>query len=106
MKPPMNQTAYKVTTSRNAYGDFVAGAKTALPCHFRSLTELVTTNGNEAVRSDAMAWFEPDSGIVKSDVLVIDDEGWKVNKVTKARKLRNPSVQFIKVILIRYGVIS
>jgi hypothetical protein len=106
MKPPMRHTAYKVTSTRNAYGDYVAGAKTAIVCHFRNVSNIVTTNGSEAFQSDAMAWFEPDSGIVKNDVLIIDDDGWIVERVIKARKLRDSSVQFIKVDLMKYGVIS
>jgi hypothetical protein len=106
MKPAMRHTAYKITTTRNAYGDYVAGARTAHVCHFRYITELLTTNGNEAVRSDAMAWFESDSGIVKKDILIIDGEGWKVDKVVKARRLRDSEVQFLKVTLMRYGLIS
>lgn len=103
----MRQTAYKITATRNAYGDFVAGARTSLVCHFRYITQLNTdTYGSDAVKGDAMAWFEPDSGIVKKDILIIDSEGWLVSKVVKARRLRNPDVQFLKVTLVRYAVIS
>ena len=106
MKPPMRHTAYKITTTRNAYGDYVVGASTALPCHFRYITGIETNLGSEAVRSDAMAWFEADSGISKNDILEIDDEGWRVERVVKARRLRDPDVQFLKVDLLRHGFIS
>ena len=102
----MLHTAYKVTTTRNAYGDFTATGSTALPCHFRYITEQLTGINNESINSDAMAWFEPDSGVVKEDILMIDDEHFRVEKVTKARRLRDPAVQFIKVELLKYGVIS
>lgn len=106
MKPPMHQTAYKVTMSRNAYGDYTASGTTTLACHFRNITDIVTTTGNEYVNADAMAWFEPDAGVVKGDVLQIDGEHWRVERLTKARRLRSNDVQFLKVELLRHGVIS
>lgn len=102
---PMHQTATKVTSTRNAYGDYVAGARTDLVCHFRYITNLDISD-NESIQSDAMAWFEPDSGVVKGDILIIDGEGFIVEKLTKARRLRNPVVLFLKTELKRYAVIS
>ncbi len=102
----MLHTAYKVTTTRNAYGDFNASGETALICHFRYITEQVTSTNSETIQSDAMAWFEPDSGVNRKDIIKFEGEHFRVERVTKARKLRNPSVQFIKVDLLKYGVIS
>ncbi len=105
MKPPMNHTAYKVASTRNAYGDYVAGAETTLKCHWRSITTLVPEQP-EQVQSDAMAWFEPDSGVVRGDIIKFEGTHWKVEKVTEARKLRQTAVQFIKCELLKYGAIS
>lgn len=106
MKPPMHNTAYKVTTTRNAYGDYVSSTETELACHFREITYQVTNQSNEVIDADAMAWFEPDSGVVKGDILKIEDTYWRVERVTNARRLRNPEVQFIKTELLKYGSIS
>lgn len=106
MKPPMLHTAYKVTTTRNAYGDFIASTSTELPCHFRYITSQVSTNPNEMIQSDAQAWFESDSGVQKEDILEIDGEHFRVERLVKARRLRNPAVLFLKVDLLKYGVIS
>lgn len=105
MKPPMLHTAYKANTSRNAYGDYSFTTGTALACHFRYITDLVTGD-NQQIQSDALAWFMPDSGVVKGDIIKFDNEYWMVERVTKARKLRDPNVQFIKCELFKYGVIS
>jgi len=102
----MLHTAYKVITTRNAYGDFIASTSTALPCHFRNITTQVSTDSNQMIQSDAQAWFEPDSGIVKEDIIEIDGEHFRVERLVKARRLRNPNVLFIKVDLLKYGVIS
>lgn len=105
MKPPMIQTAYKVAKTRNEYGDYTATSETALACHFRYITEQVTEN-NEQINSDAMAWFEPDSGVDRKDIIKFEGEYFRVERVIKARRLREPGVQFIKVELLKYGVIS
>jgi len=102
----MNFTAYKVTTTRNAYGDYFSSEETAVKCHFRYITEQVTSSNNEQIQSDAMAWFEPDSGVDRGTILKFEDEYFRVERVTKARKLRDPNVQFIKTELIKYRVIS
>lgn len=105
MMPPMNKTAFKVTTTRNAFGDYIASGETSLRCHFRYITEQVVS-GNDQVQSDAMAWFEPDSGIDRKDILKIDGEHFIVERVIKAVGLRSPDTKFIKVELLKYGVIS
>lgn len=106
MKPPMLHTAQKIAYTRNAYGDYVATTSTPIKCHFRFVNENISTNSNETVQSDAMAWFESDSGIVRESIVLIDGDHYRVEKVIKARKLRNPTVQFIKCYLLHYGVIS
>lgn len=103
--PPMVHTAYKVTTSRNAYGDYTATGETALNCHFRYITEQIIED-NEQIQCDAMAWFEPDSGINRKDIIKFEGEHFIVERVIKARRLRKPNVVFIKVELLKYGVIS
>ena len=106
MRPPMTHTATKQVTSRNAYGDVTPTSTLSLPCHFRYVTQLVTSNGDETLNASALAWFEPDSGVVEQDILHIDGAFWKVAQVIKGRRLRDPAVQFIKTQLTRYGAIS
>jgi len=105
MKPPMLHTAYKVTMTSNAYGDRIAGAETALKCHFRHITQHIFES-NEVVESDAMAWFEPDSGIARGNIIKFEGEHFEVERVIKARRLRSTNVLFIKTELRKYGTIS
>lgn len=102
----MLHTAYKATTTRNGYGDFIASGETALKCHFREVNNVGTTGANEQFDSDAMAWFEPDSGVDRYDIIKFDGTHYRVERITKARRLHSPSVQFIKAELNKYGVIS
>ena len=101
MKPPMLHTAYKLTKTRNKYGDYEGSSQTPLVCHFREITSLIDGLA-DTIQSDAMAWFEPDSGIVKGDVISFEDVLYKVERLTKARKLRSTNVEFIKTDLMRY----
>lgn len=104
--PPMFHTAYKVTSSRNAYGDYTSSGETTLKCHFRVINGLVTGGANEEIQSDALAWFEPDSGVVKGDIIKFEGTHYRVERLTEARRLRNTSILFIKTDLLKYGVIS
>lgn len=106
MQPPMLHTAYKVTTTRNAYGDYTASGETALKCHVRIITEQITSSNNETVQCDAMMWFEADSGVEKQDIIKFEDQHYRVERLTEARRLRQKNVQFIKTELLKYGVIS
>ena len=106
MKPPMNHTVYKVTMTSNSYGDRIAGGTTSLKCHVRIITDSITSSSNEQIQSDAQMWFEPDSGVVKDDVIKFEGEHYSVERVTQARRLRSPEVQFIKADLSKYGIIS
>lgn len=102
----MNHIAYKVAYTRNAYGDYTATTSTALQCHFREINEQTTTENSEYIQSDAMAWFEPDSGVDRKDILKIEGMHYRVERVIKARKLRSTNVEFIKCDLLKYGPIS
>jgi len=106
MKPPMLHAIFKATKTRNEYGDLVGTALTQLSCHFRYITDQVSGGSNETINSDAMAWFEPDSGIERRDILRFDNEYFRVERVTKARRLRETNVQFLKCELLKYGAIS
>lgn len=106
MKPAMLHQAYKVSYTRNAYGDYTATSSTAINCHFRYINEVITSNPNEQIQSSAIAWFEPDLSVVIGDVFLIDDNHYRVEKLVKARRLRSTAIEFKKAYLALYGVIS
>lgn len=102
----MFHTAYKITSARNAYGDYTASGQTTLKCHARIINELVTSSNNEQIQSDATMWFEPDSGVVRGDIIKFEDVFYRVERMTEARRLRNTTVLFLKCDMLKYGVIS
>lgn len=98
----MLQTAYKVTKTRTKYGDYSGASETAINCKFRVNTMLYDAGNADVSESDAMAWFEPDSGIVKGDVIKYDDVLYKVERLIEARKLHTTDVQFLKAEMNRF----
>jgi hypothetical protein len=106
MKPPMNHVGYKVNFTKNAYGDYTATSSTQLNCHFRYVNEVISASPNETIMSDAMAWFNPSDSINEQDIVMIDGNHYRVEKVIRARKLRSTTVVFTKCYLLRYGMIS
>lgn len=106
MKPPMLHTAYLVATTRNAYGDYAPGSEVAYKCHARIITEGVTASNNETIQSDAMFWFESDTPCPENSIWKFRGEHYRVERRVEARRLRDPSIQFIKCEMLKYGVIS
>lgn len=105
MKPPMNHTIYKVSYTRNAYGDYEPTGETAYRAHVRVITEHVTQR-NELIDTDAMIWVDADTPCEENSIWKIYGEHYRVERRIEARKLRNPTIQFIKCELVKYGIIS
>jgi len=103
--PPLLHNITKINTTTDEYGGYVEGGSVALNCHFREITNTDITNNPQLAQSDAICWLEPDSGVVEKDILVFNSEYYRVEKVIKARRLRNPNVVFLKCELQRQGEI-
>ena len=106
MRPPMLHTAYKVNYTRNAYGDYLATSSTSLPCHFRYISEVDSNTDDETIQFDGLAWFDGSAPIEQGDLVTIEGEQYRVERVIKARRLRNTTVLFLKCFLQRFGQIS
>lgn len=106
MLPPMLHKAYKINYSRSGYGDYIATSSTAINCHFRYINDVISNNPNEQIQSDAMAWFHPDADISLSDIILVDGNHYRIEKLIRARKLRSTAIQFKKAYLQLYGIIS
>jgi hypothetical protein len=97
--PKLTQTAYKVSTSRNQYGDSVWGATgSAIPCLYRDISTLGQSSGNrEEVTLDGLFWLDNDQTVNKADIYKIGTEYIRIERVVEARdRLRGNAVAFIK----------
>ncbi len=105
----LNQVMTKISVHRNVYGDITAdgGSSTQVGCRFRVITNTTNSSSHEEVHSEeAMAWFAPNSGIVRGDILLYEGQTWKVQKVNEARRLGETDIQFLKCWLQAYGLVS
>ena len=110
MKPEMNQTIVKVSMRTNRYGDTVSYSpddNENLTGKFREITDIQTGRTNmESIGSDAMAWFNPEEDISKGDIISIEGDCYKVEKLVKARSLSSSTVEFIKTYLSKFNLVS
>lgn len=94
--PPFNRTCQKVTVSRNEWGDRIEGVTTTLSCHFRQIdTQSRVTHGEEN-DADAMVWFPTGTAIADGDSLIFDGVHYQVERIVKAVRLGEDTIQFIK----------
>lgn len=97
------QTASLITTSINKYGDQVLVSTKDIQCRFRWITELQNPGNREELSSDALLWADSDQSIAEGTIIKVDDTYFRVNRVTKARRLRGDQVYFIKCLLDKYA---
>lgn len=90
------QICYLVDVTRNAYGDRIQGTTTELPCRFREISTTRRETNREVVDADAMLWVGVDSGVANKSVVLFDGIYYQVERITKARRLGESEVQFIK----------
>lgn len=102
----MHQTVYKVTHTRNEYGDYVASGETKLKCRFWEVNQIQITGNNEAIQSDAIMWLEPDIAVEEGDIFKFEGNHYRVEEVRKTKPLRRTALDFIKCRMTKYGAIS
>lgn len=100
----MVHTITRVTTNRNAYGDYIQTAVEDISCHFREINNTDATTAPEEAQSDALLWLDPTVAVVENDIFQFDGNYYRVERVTKARRLRNPNVVFIKCEMQRHKI--
>lgn len=100
-------TVTKVTASRNEGGDFVYGATASIPCRFREINDITRgVDGREELDADAMVHVSSDSGVEVGDILAYGSDYYRVDVITKARRLGSTNVEFIKCLLVRHRQVS
>lgn len=102
----MLHTITKLTTVRDFYGDYQTASTEDLKCHFRDIADLSTTTNNEQVQADATCWLESDASVAVGTLLAFGGTTYRIERITRARRLRSSEVQFLKCDLLIYGAIS
>ena len=91
------QTCQKVSTTQDAYGDhFRSLSNVTLSCRFRDITMVRRGTHEETNDSDAMMWFAPDAEIERGTIILFEEKYYQIERITKARRLGETTVQFLK----------
>jgi len=90
----------------NKYGDIVLDSIESLPCRFRYIDEVQRFTNREGITSDAMLWLEPTANVTEGTVIYIDGMYFRIQRITKARKLSGSTVHFLKCMLEAYYQVS
>lgn len=95
------ETAQRVTTTRNAFGDINFGATTSVACLYRDISTLSRGNANrEEVDIDGLLWFKADEEAyaVRGAIYYHPDEGYLriERRILGKRLLRGGATKFVK----------
>lgn len=95
------ETAQRVTTTRNAFGDINLGATTSVNCLYRDISTLSRGNANrEETDIDGLLWFKADEEAyaVRGALYYHPDEGYLriERRIVAKRLLKGGATVFIK----------
>lgn len=95
------ETAQRVTTTRNAYGDLNFGATASVACLYRDISTLSRGNANrEEVDIDGLLWFSSteEAFALRGALYFHPDEGYLriERRVVAKRLVRGGATVFIK----------
>lgn len=100
LTPKLTQSAYKVTTTRNEYGDinFNSTASDATACLYRDISYITRGNQNkEEILIDGYLWFDGTITLSKGDIYQLNGEYFRIERITKGKDLlRTNQVDFYK----------
>lgn len=100
----LTQDCELITTTTDKHGDQKQSASTSLKCKFRYISATDKQVNSEAFISEAMMWFTPDSGIVETNILKFDNQYWRVDRLVQARRLSDPTIQFLKAFVNKHSL--
>jgi hypothetical protein len=102
------ETAQKVVTTKNEYGDLQYGSATTSNCLYRDISTLNQLSNRNEVTIDGLLWFGASESVVKGDIYYHASEGYlKIVRVIKAKRLvADNAVMFIKCEIAKQRQIS
>lgn len=90
------QSCYIITMGRNEYSDLIEVSRVLEACRFREITTVRRGTYQELIDSDAIIHLIPASTAVKGGIILFDGVYYQVERITKARRLGETTVQFVK----------
>lgn len=94
----LTQDANIITTTTDKHGDQKQSASTPVKCKFRYITVVDKNVDREGLSStEAIFWFSASTSISETSILKHENKYWRVDRLVKARRLADSTVQFLKV---------
>lgn len=86
----------KVETTRDDFGQEITGVTTTLACRWRDITKIRRGANMDTSDADALIHFAPGTDVQRGTILLFDGDYYKVERITKAKRLGESTAQFIK----------
>lgn len=92
------ETATKVATTKNEFGDIQYGTTTDTPCLYRDISSISQGQNRYEIGTDGLLWFGATENVTRGDIYYHPSEGYlRILRVTRAKRLvADDSTQFIK----------
>lgn len=87
-----------VNTTRDDFGQEITGVTETLNCRWRDITEVRRGANMDTNDAQSMVWFAAADQVkvTKGTILFYEGQYYQVDKCTKARRLGETTVQFVK----------
>lgn len=87
-----------VNVSRDDFGQQITGVTETLNCRWRDITEIRRGANMDTNDAQSMVWFAAadQAKVSKGTILFYEGQYYQVDKCTKARRLGETTVQFVK----------
>lgn len=92
------ETAQKIITTTNEYGDIQYATSIDTPCLYRDISTLNSVTNRYEIGIDGILWFSATEDVVRGDIYYHPSEGYlKITRITRAKTLlTDNTVRFIR----------
>jgi hypothetical protein len=98
----INESSTLIDARIDEYGDQLSYGTQVVKCRFRYITELDRNVNAEAIGSDAIMWFEPDTNIAEGSIIFARGKYWRVDQLIIGRRLVDNTALFYKALVKRH----
>lgn len=92
----LTQECYLVSDTYNEYGEQEFTTSELIKCRFREISQINKFTNREEITADGMFWFEADESVIEGSIVKFESAYYRIEKITKARKLKSNTIHFLK----------
>lgn len=98
------QSCQIITPTINEFGGYDTNSSVTESCRFREIPTVRTGSYAQISDADSMLWLGASSSVTEDKLILFDSKYYRIEKLTKARRLGETSIQFIKCELTRLNL--